>query len=118
MKTDRPFAAALAVLAGCTVTPDDSPYASKLSAACDACLTGSADTGAHCGAELDSCDDAAECEEYVLCQLRFDCYRSPPGGSCERTAGCRAPDPVDAAAAFESCARTQCRASCGFEALD
>lgn len=79
------------------------------------------EAGEHCGPEYQACGVETPCEKYVLCQLANRCYTESADGSCERTAGCAAPEDAEElgrAAGFERCARTTCASVCGYVDAD
>lgn len=90
-----------------------------LTAACDACLSQRDDSG--CRAQWDACTALPECEESIVCALRVQCYVEEDASGCEQDAGCGLPSDasgaaVEAADAFETCARTHCAEPCRFSA--
>lgn len=97
---------------------DTTGYA-PLSAACDACLSQRDASG--CRAQWDACTALAQCEESIVCALRVQCYVEEDASTCARDAGCELPsdasdEAVEAADAFETCARTECAEPCQFSA--
>jgi hypothetical protein len=98
-----------------------------LSEACLECLTGREDRG--CAGSYDACQAIASCDDYVVCQLMGQCFERNTAAACEEEIGCKLPPntmPHDAGDAgsslsprarareFEDCARSVCRAACGF----
>jgi hypothetical protein len=107
----------LATLGACS--DDSSPYYDPLSDECDECLSLGGDEG--CESLWHACDEVPGCDDYILCQVRARCYAEPSDSGCEEHVGCEfTGDATDeakaAAAAFETCARTECRDACGYVA--
>lgn len=99
---------------GCS-DPSPDPY-QPLSEACDACLLEPGAEG--CGDSYEACEELESCEPVVLCELGQGCYNEPSDGDCSRVKGCESgadEAELDAAAAFEACARSVCADVCSFK---
>lgn len=106
-------AAACFAAPGCSGSDPD-PY-QPLSEACDACLL--RDGGDGCGDTYEACEELAECESIVLCELGQQCYAEPSSGDCSRKAGCQSgadAEELRSSEAFEACARSVCADVCDF----
>lgn len=103
--------------------------AEPVSQACLQCLSERESKG--CAAEYSACEEIAACDDYVVCQLTGHCFERPSGSGCEQELECKRPSaeppsatgdagdevppsPRELANAFEDCARSTCRTTCGF----